>query len=106
MCQYMPGEAVNELKIMEETGIGRTPVREALLALKEEGLIEIRPRKGTFACAITEFQINEMYQIRRLLEPISAVKYKQRLTRVPCWIMTPCLSIWISGMTKNILIWT
>ncbi len=81
MCQYMPGEAVNELKIMEETGIGRTPVREALLALKEEGLIEIRPRKGTFACAITEFQINEMYQIRRLLEPISAVKYKQRFDK-------------------------
>jgi len=81
MCEYMPGEAINELKIIEQTGIGRTPVREALLSLKEEGLIEIRPRKGTFASPITEFQINEMYQIRRLLEPVTAVKYKQQFDK-------------------------
>lgn len=81
MCEYMPGESINEVKIMEETGIGRTPVREAVLSLKEEGLIEIRPRKGTFASPITEFQINESYQIRRLLEPAAAVKYKQRFDK-------------------------
>lgn len=81
MCEYVPGEAVNEWKIMEETGIGRTPVREALLSLKEEGLIEIRPRKGTFASSITELQINETYQIRSLLEPVAAVKYKQRFDK-------------------------
>lgn len=77
VCAYLPGEAINELKISEETGIGRTPVREALLSLKEENLVEVRPRKGTFAAAISEAQINEMYQIRRLLEPVVAVKYKQ-----------------------------
>ncbi len=81
MCEYMPGEAINEGKIMEETGIGRTPVREAILSLKEEGLIEIRPRRGTFAAPITEFQINESYQIRRLLEPAAAVKYKQQFDK-------------------------
>lgn len=77
----MPGDAVGEPEIMEETGIGRTPVREALLALKEEGLIEIRPRKGTFASPITEQQINEIYQIRSLLEPVTAVRYKQRFDK-------------------------
>ena len=81
MCEYMPGEAINEVKIIEETGIGRTPVREAILSLKEEGLIEIRPRKGTFASPITEFQINETYQIRRLLEPVAAVRYKQQFDK-------------------------
>ena len=81
MCVYMPGDAVGEPEIMEETGIGRTPVREALLALKEEGLIEIRPRKGTFASPITEQQINEIYQIRSLLEPVTAVRYKQRFDK-------------------------
>lgn len=77
VCAYLPGEAINELKISEETGIGRTPVREALLSLKEENLVEVRPRKGTFASPISETQINEMYQIRRLLEPVAAVKCKQ-----------------------------
>lgn len=76
ICSYLPGEAINELKIAEETGIGRTPVREALMSLKEESLVEVRPRKGTFAAPITEAQINEMYQIRRLLEPVVAVKYQ------------------------------
>lgn len=77
ICGYLPGERINELRIAEETGIGRTPVREALLSLKEEGIVEVRPRKGTFAPLITESQINEMYQIRRLLEPTVAVRYKQ-----------------------------
>ena len=77
-CAYLPGESINELKICEETGLGRTPVREALLALRREGLIEVRPRKGTFASAITETQINEMYQLRRLLEPVIAVRYRQQ----------------------------
>lgn len=76
-CLYLPGEAIHELRIVEETGIGRTPVREALLALKEENLVEVRPRKGTFAPMITEQMINEMYQIRQLLEPSVAVRYKQ-----------------------------
>lgn len=75
-CLYMPGEAVNEMKIAEETGLGRTPIREALLALKEERLIEVKPRKGTFVADITETQVNESYQIRRILEPVIAVKYK------------------------------
>lgn len=81
ICEYMPGESVGEVEIMEETGIGRTPVREALLALKEEGLIEIRPRKGTFASPITELQVNGIYQIRSLLEPVTAVRYKQHFDK-------------------------
>ena len=76
-CTYLPGEAIHELRIVEETGIGRTPVREALLALKEENLVEVRPRKGTFAPVITESLINEMYQIRQILEPTVAIRYKQ-----------------------------
>ena len=73
-CTYLPGEAIHELRIVEETGIGRTPVREALLALKEENLVEVRPRKGTFAPVITESLINEMYQIRQILEPTVAIR--------------------------------
>ena len=76
-CTYLPGEAIHELRIVEETGIGRTPVREALLSLKEENLVEVRPRKGTFAPVITESLINEMYQIRQILEPTVAIRYKQ-----------------------------
>ncbi len=81
VCDYLPGEAIYELRIAEETGIGRTPVREALLSLKEENLVEIRPRKGTFAPLITEEGINQMYQIRRLLEPMIAMRYKHNFEK-------------------------
>ena len=45
-CQYLPGQAINEKELLDETGFGRTPLREALLALQKEGLVEIFPRKG------------------------------------------------------------
>lgn len=75
MCQYLPGESVNELRIAEEMKIGRMPVREALSVLKLENLIEVRPRKGTYVKMITREDVQENYQIRRILEPAVIAEY-------------------------------
>lgn len=45
-CEYAPGQEINEKQLVEETGFGRTPLREALLLLKKEGMVDIFPRKG------------------------------------------------------------
>ena len=42
-CQLMPGETLSEKELCEEIGCGRTPVREALLSLRGDGLVEISP---------------------------------------------------------------
>lgn len=75
-CEYLPGQELNEKQLLEVTGLGRTPLREALLALQKEGLIEIFPRKGMRIPPFTEKQIKDLYQTRKLIEPLVMQEYK------------------------------
>lgn len=66
---------MNEKQLLEETSFGRTPLREALLMLQSESLIEIFPRKGMRITAFTEKSIDDLYQTRKLIEPTVCRKY-------------------------------
>jgi GntR family transcriptional regulator, rspAB operon transcriptional repressor len=81
-CELMPGEFLSEKRLCEEIGCGRTPVREALLRMKEEGLIEIFPRKGIRVAPFTRNKVCEIYQIRKLIEPAVCTRYFLRLDKV------------------------
>lgn len=74
-CLYMPGDSLSEKELCEKLKCGRTPVREALLKLRDEGLIEIFPRKGIQVATFHHQQISEIYQIRKLIEPTACEKY-------------------------------
>jgi DNA-binding GntR family transcriptional regulator len=74
-CDYMPGVPLFEKQLCEELGCGRTPIREALLALKKENLVEIYPRKGMCVKPLEKDYINEIYQLRKLLEATVASKF-------------------------------
>lgn len=74
-CEYLPGQELNEKRLLEETSFGRTPLREALLMLQAENLIEIFPRKGMRITAFTEKSIDDLYQTRKLIEPTVCRKY-------------------------------
>ena len=74
-CEYLPGQELNETQLLEETSFGRTPLREALLMLQSESLIEIFPRKGMRITAFTEKSIDDLYQTRKLIEPTVCRKY-------------------------------
>lgn len=63
-----PGDAVPVEKYVRDLRLSRTPVREATLRLQREGLIDIRPRLGTFVSYLDLRQIRDMYRVRRLLE--------------------------------------
>lgn len=63
-----PGDIVNEMALAKELGISRTPVREALLELSSQGLVEILPRKGVRIKYFTERDVNEVCEIRELIE--------------------------------------
>lgn len=62
------GEPVPVERFVKELQLSRTPVREAILRLSREGLIEIRPRMGTFVSHLDIRQIHDMYELRSLLE--------------------------------------
>ena len=74
-CEYLPGQELNEKQLLEETSFGRTPLREALLMLQSESLIEIFPRKGMRITAFTEKSIDDLDQTRKLIEPTVCRKY-------------------------------
>ncbi len=68
-CELLPGSVIAEEKLCEEFGVSRTPVRESLLRLEREHLVEIYPRKGTFVSQISLHDIYEIFQIRLIIEP-------------------------------------
>jgi DNA-binding GntR family transcriptional regulator len=67
-----PGAPLSELALAEEFGVSRTPVREALKQLQTEGLVEIRPRVGTFVTTPSRREITELFEMKELLEGAAA----------------------------------
>lgn len=67
-----PGTNISEIALAEAFGVSRTPVREALKQLQTEGLVEIRPRVGTFVTAPSRREINELFEMKGLLEGAAA----------------------------------
>ncbi len=68
-CQYPPDTFLNEAEICKEVNASRTPVREAMSRLELEGLIKIFPKRGALVSNISFSEINEIYQVRILVEP-------------------------------------
>lgn len=63
-----PGEAISEKDIAAHFGVSRTPVREALLRLRDENLVEILPQSGTFVARISVPELVEAIVVRTSLE--------------------------------------
>lgn len=70
--QRCPGDPVSEAEIALSYGVSRTPVREAILKLSDEGLIEIFPQSGIFVSRIPLAALPEAIIIRKALEETTA----------------------------------
>lgn len=66
-----PGTRLKEDEIADELEVSRTPVREALLALAQDGLVTFIPRKGAYVIEITRKDVEEIYAIREVLEGLA-----------------------------------
>ncbi len=78
--ELKPGERLLEVKIADEMGISRGPVREALLVLEQEGLVVTKPRKGSYVCLLTGKDIREIYTLRALLEGFAVTLFMENIT--------------------------
>ncbi|MCW5256310.1 GntR family transcriptional regulator [Verminephrobacter aporrectodeae] len=67
-----PGDWIDELKIAEEFGISRTPLREALKVLATEGLVTMRLRRGAYVTVVSEQDLRDVYHLLGLLESDAA----------------------------------
>lgn len=66
--EILPGEPLYERYLSEKLEISRTPIREALQLLEQEGWVTSVPRKGTFVSNISVEDVEEIIQLRRALE--------------------------------------
>ena len=69
-----PGSWIDELKLAEEYGISRTPLREALKVLATEGLVTMRVRRGAYVTEVSERDLADVYHLLALLESDAAGK--------------------------------
>jgi DNA-binding GntR family transcriptional regulator len=69
---YPPGHQALESALADELGISRTPLREALIRLQQEGLVEVIPRHGMRVLPLSARDMEEIYEILAALESAAA----------------------------------
>lgn len=77
-----PGSWIDELKIAEEYGISRTPLREALKVLATEGLVTMKVRRGAYVTEVSEQDLSDVYHLMSLLESDAAGVVAQHATEI------------------------
>lgn len=75
-----PGSWIDEVKIAQEYGISRTPLREALKVLAAEGLVTMKVRRGAYVTEVSEQDLAEVYHLLSLLESDAAAVAATRAT--------------------------
>lgn len=71
-CVVAPGQEVTESMLSERYELGKAPVRSALLRLRQEGLVRPLPRRGYQIAPVTIRDVQEIFQVRLVLEPPAA----------------------------------
>lgn len=69
--QLLPGDKLIEMEIASKLGVSRTPVREALKKLEEDGLVTSFPRKSFIVSKISVKEAKNLYIVRKSLEPLA-----------------------------------
>jgi DNA-binding GntR family transcriptional regulator len=78
--EYVPGQRIREEEIVEKYGVSRTPIREAIVSLEQEGLVEIRPHRGVFVASFSPEEIVEILRIEGVMEGLAASLAAQNLS--------------------------
>lgn len=75
-----PAAPIDENALMEELGLGRTPIREALQRLAYDNLVVIFPRRGTLVADLNLSDLQKVFELRQELEPFAARLAAERAT--------------------------
>jgi DNA-binding GntR family transcriptional regulator len=79
-CKLRPGEVVVESELAVAYGMSKTPIREALNLLRNEGFVQVLPRRGTLIKPIDVQDVQHTFFLRMLLEPEAAALAATRAT--------------------------
>ena len=78
--ELSPGDWIDVLKIADQLGISRTPLREALKVLATEGLVTMKVRRGAYVTEVSERDLADVYHLLALLESDAVAVVAQRAT--------------------------
>ena len=78
--ELKPGERLMEIALAEKLGVSRTPIREAMRKLEQEGLVVMIPRRGAQVANITEKDLNDVLEVRIALENVAIEKACDRMS--------------------------
>ena len=76
-----PGERLMELQLASRLGVSRTPIREAIRMLEQEGLAVTIPRKGAEVARMTEKNMEDVLQIREALDDLAVQVACDKMTK-------------------------
>ena len=75
-----PGMRMMEVELAESMGVSRTPIREAIKKLEQEGLVTVEPRKGAYASQISVKDMVDILEVRQDMEGLAAHMAAYRMT--------------------------
>ncbi len=78
--EYPPGKVLREAELIQELGIGRTPIREALQRLARDDLVVIQPRRGMYVSEISVTDLKQIFEARIPLETWAARLAAERIS--------------------------
>jgi DNA-binding GntR family transcriptional regulator len=78
--EFAGGERLGEVELATELGMSRTPVRQALLRLAGEGLVEVAPNRGARVIVRSERELEHVFELRARLEGLAARQSAERVT--------------------------
>ena len=81
--RLVPGDRFSEAQIGARLGVSRTPVREALFKLRNEGLLDVESKSGWFVRPIDFNKLDQLYDLRVLLEVASVARLCARAEPMP-----------------------
>ena len=67
-CKLAPGEPLSENQFLERFGVSKTPIREALTSLVQDGLVEYTPNRGFMVTTVSVTDIQEIFEARIFIE--------------------------------------
>jgi DNA-binding GntR family transcriptional regulator len=79
-CSLRPSQVVYEGELAERYGVSKTPIREALNTLRQEGYVEVVPRRGYIVAPVSIQDVQHILSLRLMLEPAAAELAAQRAT--------------------------
>ena len=99
--KLVPGDRFTETEISERLGVSRTPVRQALFRLQQEGFVEVLFRSGWRVLPFDFDQFEELYDLRMVLETTAARRLCEDAAKVNSALLDELAAIWLVSVEQR-----